>query len=851
MNSLYEEFRAKTKSVFSLLSKDSEQFADAQMLVGSADTKVNLKRNTVRKSIDTDWIDVIEDALPALDLIIRNPAVAIEDVDEILPVELSRHITDKSIKHLATHTNLILNVDGDEVTPQKILNVYHDETFLTYENKFVNTLLSRLSAFIDKRYNMLVDSMGMERNYSFNYQTEFEHHLPLDGGKNTARISLRIELTSPCSDEVTEADVEINERYITALNRIKRINMAMISYRSSAFAQKMGRNYIRPPVIRTNAILKNKNLKECLTLWEFIESFDKVGYSLIADEFTEMPSDRYIGDLYSSIALQYTNFYNGVAENEGNRLISKKHLFEVDPEFDTEIEFDELEDYSVYDSEYKKTVPVSRLMNNRKKLSDDEKRVHTAIIVALKADEILNAEQIAKEAEERRLARERRIAEEEERRRREEEERLRAEEEARRLAEEAERKQLEAEAEAKRLAEEAEAKRLAALAAFGPVEVRYRRSFLSRYIQAEAELQDYYTEIKNRLLSYSGIKARASWSAESYKRGRTHIAKIDIKGKTLYIYLALDPAEFEDSKFFINDASGKNEETPLLLKVKSERGRNHALELIGILMDKLGIEKDSDYEYVDYHMPYEDNEALIEKKLIKVILPKGVVFEEGMQLANADLDALIGKDTAEKLQKEEISPEEEAVIEVPPEESPAEEEAVIEAPPEDAPAEEEAAAPEEAYIEEAPEEFVAAAEDEVIEKQIDLILESDGSEHGFVRLLADGTPIVCRRPRTVEEEYHFAFSDSEGASCAGAVVMPYTREQYLSLPRKKKKAVLMTVNRLVAYRDASRILNALKAYGSENPRILERIERLSERVEQLDRRLPTARLWEMSVKRIK
>ncbi len=537
MNSNYEHFRDKAFSALRGLARECPEYSDAEMLVGSSEAQATLFKQNIFKKIDTEWIDAIEKAIPALDTIIRNPSVAIEDIDEILPIELSRHITEKSIKHLAQHTNLILNVDGDEVTPQKILNVYHDETYLTYENKFVNTLLARLSAFVDKRFAALVDGSGTERSYEFNYKTEFEHHLENGGGRNTARIHLRIELTSPLDAEASESNIDVNESYALAVERIRRINMAIMSYRASAFAAKMGRNYIRPPVIRTNAILKNKNLRECLTLWEFIESFDKVGYSMTLDEQAEMPSVNYISDLYSSVALQYINFYNGVAENEGNRLLSSKHLFEVDPEFNTEHQDDELDDYMVYDSEYRKTVPVSRLMNNRKKLSEDEKRIHTAIRVALRADEILNEELRRKEEEARRLARQRRLEEEEAKRRAEEEEARRRAEEAARLAEE----------EAARLTMQKP-----------DIDITLRRSFMARYIQSEENIQNYYNTIKNLLLSYKGVKARTSWKAESFKHGRTHVAKIDIKGKKLYLYLALNPNEFADSKYFITYLSEKN-----------------------------------------------------------------------------------------------------------------------------------------------------------------------------------------------------------------------------------------------------------------------------------------------------
>lgn len=450
MNSNYESFRDKAASLLSDLAKENSDYSDARMLVASADTSANLKKNVVRKSIDLEWIEKIEAALPYLDVVIRNPAVAIEEVEEILPVELTRKISDKSIKHLSQHTNLILSIDGDEVTPSKVLNVFREETHVTYENKFLNTLLARLSAFVDKRYKVLEGTSGIEENYKFGYTAEFEHfeNLGEDTGRNSAKVHLSIELTSPMTSEGTDSDEDINARYKDALARVRKISLAITSYLSSPFAQKLGRNFIRPPVIRTNAILKNKNLKECLTLWEYIETCEKTGYSFVADEFKEMPSDHYISDLYSAVALQYTQFYNGVISSEDTRLLSKKHLQETYPDFDGSGE-EEIEDYMVYDSEYKKTVPVSRLMNNKKRLSEDERRIREEIDVALKADEIITARILAEEEERRALEREKRRlieletkrrAEEEEAKRRalEEEERRRKEEEARRDAEEAE-----------------------------------------------------------------------------------------------------------------------------------------------------------------------------------------------------------------------------------------------------------------------------------------------------------------------------------------------------------------------------------------------------------------------------
>ena len=457
MNKQYEELRDKAFSVFKTLARECEPYADAEMIFASADSNVSLKRNKITRTIDIEWIDRIEAVIPTLDTIIRRPSVAIEDVDEILPIELSRHITEKSVKHLATHTNLILDVTDDEVTPSKILNVYHEETYLTYENKFVNTLLARLCAFVDKRLQVLNSGSGVEANYKFDYLTELEHDSPDGVGRNSAKVNLSIELTSPLNSGMTEADINIHERYLKALDRLRRINMALVGFRSSAFAQKLGKNYIRPPVIRTNAILKNKNLKECLTLWEYIESYDKVGYSFVGDHEIDMPSYDYVGGMYSSLAWQYLTFYSGIVEEgEDFRVITQKHLSETYPELDDSFDEEELDDYLVYDSEYKKMVPVSRL-NNRKKLSEDEKKIKIAIDLALKADDMLNAELLRREAEERRIAREKRLAEEAEARRQAEEKRLAEEQERARAAEEEARRE---EEEARRLAEE-EARRIA------------------------------------------------------------------------------------------------------------------------------------------------------------------------------------------------------------------------------------------------------------------------------------------------------------------------------------------------------------------------------------------------------
>ena len=160
-------FRRKAYAHLKQLADESPAYDDAKMLVASADTVASLKNNTVWRTIDTEWIEKIEQAIPYLDAFIRSPGIAIQENEEVLPVELTKKVSEKSIRYLAQHTNHILKIEDEDVTPSKLLNIFRDETLLTYENKFINTLLIRLIAFIDKRYAVLEGTCGIEKNYVF------------------------------------------------------------------------------------------------------------------------------------------------------------------------------------------------------------------------------------------------------------------------------------------------------------------------------------------------------------------------------------------------------------------------------------------------------------------------------------------------------------------------------------------------------------------------------------------------------------------------------------------------------------------------------------------------------------
>ncbi len=149
---------------------------------------------------------------------------------------------------------------------------------------------------------------------------------------------------------------------------------------------------------------------------------------------------------------------------------------------------------------------------------------------------------------------------------------------------------------------------------------RYRRSFMSRLVQSQGDVQAYYGEIKNKLLSYKGVKGRVSWGNESFNKGRTYIAKVNAKSKTLYLYLALDPTTLEEGAYNFEDMSGKKkyENVPVLIKIKGPRKLKYALELIDkICNENLALPAVKNFEPADYTLPYWSTEELVKTGLVK------------------------------------------------------------------------------------------------------------------------------------------------------------------------------------------------------------------------------------------
>ena len=146
----------------------------------------------------------------------------------------------------------------------------------------------------------------------------------------------------------------------------------------------------------------------------------------------------------------------------------------------------------------------------------------------------------------------------------------------------------------------------------------YNKSFIAKYIQADDIVKEWYGQIKNELMSYEKIHSRLSWRKETFKHGKTTVARLAMRGKTLCLYLAIDPAKYVDSDYRVEDVSdvAAYADTPCVYRVRSDQRLEYAFELIEDAMQSAGSEK-GEAQHENYYLPYQNLSDLIDKGLVK------------------------------------------------------------------------------------------------------------------------------------------------------------------------------------------------------------------------------------------
>ena len=151
--------------------------------------------------------------------------------------------------------------------------------------------------------------------------------------------------------------------------------------------------------------------------------------------------------------------------------------------------------------------------------------------------------------------------------------------------------------------------------------IRRKKSFEGRLCVTSDDNKKFYNQVKNKLMSY-GLTNRISKTSEKFRLKRELLAQIKFTAKQMVIYLALDPKQFENTKYKGKDMSEKKsyQSVPFQYRTKTERKTMWMLELIDLLAKEHNLVKNEKFNEQDFtkDYPFMDDEKLIEKGYLVV-----------------------------------------------------------------------------------------------------------------------------------------------------------------------------------------------------------------------------------------
>lgn len=315
-------------------------------MVQAGSTTLRQNHTVLHKQVDERWLGVIEDSLDALNRITEHPRRFVTSNEEVVPVALARKITADSVRHLSMNTQFIASSKDGEIQPTKILNVTVEETYDLYENRFIYHLIQRLVTFIDKRTDVIFWSTGDETCNTL------QMHSKVDDAYEQIEYKLEMKVKN------TQSFAENDSDNMSVFMRIDRVRRMVMALRTSAFCDIMkGCAKVRSPIQRTNTIMKDPDYRVCYRLWQFLESYDEVGYSIEERDTPLEFDEEYQIQLFSNLITNYTVF-KSLLEADPRKLneIPPKRKKITKPKFIKKIQEEIVTDYNIPDVEVRKVI---------------------------------------------------------------------------------------------------------------------------------------------------------------------------------------------------------------------------------------------------------------------------------------------------------------------------------------------------------------------------------------------------------------------------------------------------------------------------------------------------------------
>ena len=323
---------------------DDRYFQYLLEMVQAGDNTMEQTYRVLHKVVDEAWLSVVEDGLDAIFKIVDKPRRFIKSSEEVVPVALAKKITADSVRHLSQNTQFIGTNAAGEIQPTHILNVTTEESYDLYENRFVYHLIRRLFAFVDKRTDVIFWSTGDETINVMKMETMVDDAYE--------QISYKIEMSIKNKQSLVESDAD-NMDVFKRIDRVRRFSKVL---RTSAFCEIMdGCAKVTSPIQRTNLMMKDPDYRTCYKLWQFIESYDEVGYSIEEQDSALEMDEEYMLQMYMNMIGNYTVF-KSLIESDPRQMseIANVTREPVKPKFVKEIKEEIVDNRDIPDVEVRK-----------------------------------------------------------------------------------------------------------------------------------------------------------------------------------------------------------------------------------------------------------------------------------------------------------------------------------------------------------------------------------------------------------------------------------------------------------------------------------------------------------------
>lgn len=313
-------------------------------MIQAGDNTLQQKNRVLHKVVDEQWLNVVEEGISAIFNIVDKPRRFITTSEEVVPVALAKKITADSVRHLSQNTQYINTNAAGEIQPTHILNVTTEESYDLYENRFVYHLIQRLFAFVDKRTDVIFWATGDETCNVMSMESKVDDAYE--------EISYKVEMTIKNRQSLVEND-EDNMDIFKRIDRVRRLSRTL---RTSSFCDLMnGCARVRSPIQRTNLMMKDPDYRKCYQLWQFIESYDEVGYTIEERDTALQFDEEYLLQMYTNMITNYTVF-KSLLESDPRKMteIAEEKREPVKPKFIKEIKEEEVEDCNLPDVEIRR-----------------------------------------------------------------------------------------------------------------------------------------------------------------------------------------------------------------------------------------------------------------------------------------------------------------------------------------------------------------------------------------------------------------------------------------------------------------------------------------------------------------